>query len=115
MNVISAFNATLTIVALLLCSSPHGNDSDPSSSYAETAIPGQALKDILAEALSCLPLIDTGNRMVDKCAQFAGTLNHCLHLLGKSISIPVYVSGYEERFIPNVVPSGSKRTHVGSR
>lgn len=81
---IIAFNATLTIVALLLCNSPHGTDLDPGSSYAATAISGQAIKDILAAALSCLPLIDTGNKMVDKCAQFAGTLNHCLHLLGES-------------------------------
>lgn len=81
---VTAFNATLTVVALLLCNSLHGSGSDPGSSYAATAISGQALKDVLAQALSCLPLIDTGNKMVDKCAQFAGTLTHCLHLLGES-------------------------------
>lgn len=100
-RVSTAFNATLTIVALLLCNSPHGNEPDPGSSYAATAVSGQALKDILAEALSCLPLIDRGNKMVDKCAQFAGTLNHCLHLLGKSwlfncvrlLSLPINLHG----------------------
>lgn len=43
----------------------------------------RALRDSLADALACLPLIDKGNKMVDKCARFASTLNHCLHLLGK--------------------------------
>lgn len=79
----TAFNATLTIIALVLCSSPCVSGPEPPTSYEATTFSAQALKDTLAEALACLPLIDTGNKMVDKCAKFAATLHHCLHSLGK--------------------------------
>lgn len=49
----------------------------------------QALRDTLSAALACLPLIDKGNRMVDKCAKFAATLNHCLLLLLGKLRISV--------------------------
>lgn len=55
-------------------------------SYEATATSATALRDSLAEALACLPLIDTGNKMVDKCAKFAATLNYSLNLLGKSLA-----------------------------
>ncbi|KAF3764050.1 hypothetical protein M406DRAFT_103763 [Cryphonectria parasitica EP155] len=75
------FNATLTIVALMLCN--HVSGPEAPTSYEATGISDQALNEILAAALACLPLIDNGNKMVEKCAKFATTLNQCLHLLGE--------------------------------
>lgn len=91
----TAFNATLTIVALILCN--HTSSEDAPTPYEATGTSERALRDSLAEALACLPLIDKGNKMVDKCARFAVTLNHCLHLLGKNKygpdrCIPLFVS-----------------------
>lgn len=63
-------------------------DSDPPSSYEATGISYQALREVLSNAMACLPMIDKGNRMVDKCAEFAATLNHCLLLLGKYTPFP---------------------------
>lgn len=60
-------------------------ESEPPSSYETTGISYQALRETLSAALACLPMIDKGNRMVDKCAKFAATLNHCLLLLGTLI------------------------------
>lgn len=57
-------------------------DAEPPSSYDTTGISYQTLRDTLSDALACLPMIDKGNKMVDKCAKFAATLNHCLVLLG---------------------------------
>lgn len=85
-NVAIAFNATLTIVALMLCQQT--SETEPPSSYEAAGISYQALRDALGEALACLPIIDKGNRMVDKCANFATTLSHCLHSLGKSPPFP---------------------------
>lgn len=80
-----AFNATLTIVALMLCNQPHGPEQQPTS-YEATGISNDALREVLGVALGCLPLIDNGNKMVEKCAKFADTLNQCLHLLGEFFS-----------------------------
>lgn len=76
-----AFNSTLTIIALMLCN--RASSGEAPTPYEVTGVSDRALKDSLAEALTCLPLIDKGNKMVDKCARFAATLNHSLYLLGK--------------------------------
>ena len=46
----------------------------------------QPLRQSLEQALACLPLVDKGNKMVDKCAKFASTLHQCLLLLEHSDS-----------------------------
>lgn len=74
------FNATLTIVAIVLCN--YTNSSTRQSPvYGNHSIPDQAILETLEQALSCLPLIDKGNKMVDKCAKFTNTLHQCLLLL----------------------------------
>lgn len=78
---VPAFNATLTIVALVLCN--HVSSGESSAPYEAAGMSDRALKDSLSQALACLPLIDKGNKMVDKCADFVATLNHCLQLLGE--------------------------------
>ncbi|CAN8105418.1 unnamed protein product [Discula destructiva] len=78
------FNATLTIVALMLCN--HVSGGETSTPYEATGMSDRALGESLGKALACLPLIDKGNKMVDKCADFAVTLNHCLQLLDQSDS-----------------------------
>lgn len=79
-NSISALNAALTIFTLALCN--HANSAIPGAPCNAGGVADQALRDALAEALACLPLIDKGNRMVDKCAKFLATLQQCLNLLG---------------------------------
>lgn len=79
-NTTSALNAALTIVTLALCN--HPNSPVPAAPCEAGGISNQALRDALAEALACLPLIDKGNRMVEKCAKFVATLQQCLNLLG---------------------------------
>lgn len=44
----------------------------------------QAIRETLEQALTCLPLIDKENKMVDKCAEFTNTLHQCLLLLDRS-------------------------------
>lgn len=65
-------------------------DAEPPSSYDTMGISYQALRDTLSDALACLPMIDKGNKMVDKCAKFAATLNHCLVLLGMLFPPPPF-------------------------
>lgn len=77
-----ALNAALTIVTMALCN--HPNSLVPAASCEAGGTSDQSLRDALADALSCLPLIDKGNGMVDKCAKFVATLQQCLNLLGRS-------------------------------
>lgn len=79
-NTFIALNAALTIVTMALCN--HANSPIPSAPSEAGGISNQALRDALADALACLPLIDKENRMVDKCAKFVATLQQCLDLLG---------------------------------
>lgn len=79
-NTESALNAALTIVTMALCN--HPNSPIPAAPCEAGGISDQALRDALGDALACLPLIDKGNRMVDKCAKFIATLQQCLGLLG---------------------------------
>ncbi|KAL2280224.1 hypothetical protein FJTKL_12684 [Diaporthe vaccinii] len=75
-------NAALTIVTMALCN--HANSPVPAAPCEAGGISDQALRDALADALACLPLIDKGNRMVDKCAKFVATLQQCLNLLDQT-------------------------------
>ncbi|KAK7699453.1 hypothetical protein SLS64_011591 [Diaporthe eres] len=75
-------NAALTIVTMALCN--HANSPIPAAPCEAGGISDQALRDALADALACLPLIDRGNRMVDKCAKFVTTLQQCLNLLDQA-------------------------------
>ncbi|KAL1866842.1 hypothetical protein Daus18300_006545 [Diaporthe australafricana] len=75
-------NAALTIVTMVLCN--HANSPIPAAPREAGGISDQALRNTLADALSCLPLIDKGNRMVDKCAKFVATLQQCLNLLDQT-------------------------------
>ncbi|KAI7777484.1 c6 transcription [Diaporthe eres] len=77
-----ALNAALTIVTMALCN--HANSPVPAAPCEAGGISDQALRDALADALACLPLIDKGNRMVDKCAKFVATLQQCLNLLDQT-------------------------------
>ncbi|KAK7727235.1 hypothetical protein SLS63_007286 [Diaporthe eres] len=77
-----ALNAALTIVTMALCN--HANSPIPAAPCEAGGISDQALRDALADALACLPLIDRGNRMVDKCAKFVTTLQQCLNLLDQA-------------------------------
>ncbi|KKY32761.1 putative c6 transcription [Diaporthe ampelina] len=72
-------NAALTIVTMALCN--HPNTPIPAAPCEAGGISDQALRDALAEALACLPLIDKDNRMVEKCAMFVATLQQSLNLL----------------------------------
>lgn len=65
---------------MALCN--HASSPIPAAPCEAGGISDQALRDALADALACLPLIDKGNRMVDKCAKFVATLQQCLNLLG---------------------------------
>lgn len=65
---------------MALCN--HPNSPIPAAPCEAGGISDQSLRDALADALSCLPLIDKGNGMVDKCAKFVATLQQCLNLLG---------------------------------
>ncbi|KAK2596585.1 hypothetical protein N8I77_013466 [Diaporthe amygdali] len=75
-------NAALTIFTLALCN--HANSPIPGAPCSAGGVADQALRGALAEALACLPLIDKGNRMVDKCAKFLATLQQCLNLLDQT-------------------------------
>lgn len=79
-DTITALNAALTIVTIALCNHPSG--PIPATPYEAGGVSDQSLKNALADALACLPLIDKGNRMVEKCAKFVATLQQCLNLLG---------------------------------
>lgn len=79
-NAITALNAALTIVTIALCNHPSG--PIPATPNEAGGVSDQSLKNALADALACLPLIDKGNRMVEKCAKFVATLQQCLNLLG---------------------------------
>ncbi|KAG6355110.1 hypothetical protein INS49_004191 [Diaporthe citri] len=67
---------------MALCN--HSNSPIPAAPCEAGGISDQALRDALADALACLPLIDKGNRMVDKCAKFVATLQQCLNLLDQT-------------------------------
>lgn len=68
---------------MVLCN--HASSPIPAAPREAGGISDQALRNTLADALSCLSLIDKGNRMVDKCAKFVATPQQCLNLLGMSI------------------------------
>ncbi|KUI61337.1 hypothetical protein VP1G_08490 [Cytospora mali] len=81
--------------------------------YGDVGVSDQALKETLEQALTCLPMIDKGNKMVDKCAKFTNTLHQCLLLLERSDANDVQgkINGDESvsptstpRTVPNGVP-----------
>lgn len=76
-----AFNATLTIIALMLCN--HVSGPEAPTSYEAIGTSDEALRETLAAALACLPMVDSPNKMVEKVSKFAAALNQCLHILGE--------------------------------
>ncbi|KAH6661205.1 fungal-specific transcription factor domain-containing protein [Truncatella angustata] len=69
-------NATLTVMSMLLIDKMYGSNVNMVSD-----IPSTALLELSEDALSCLPAIDPGNQMVDKCAQVAAEIYKCLELV----------------------------------
>ncbi|KUI64273.1 hypothetical protein VM1G_11070 [Cytospora mali] len=109
------FNATLTIVAIVLCN--HTSSTGQSSVYGDVGVSDQVLKETLEQALNCLPMIDKGNKMVDKCAKFTNTLHQCLLLLERSDANDVSgkINGDEcisPTSTPRTVPSGISYPYV---
>ncbi|KAI1839904.1 hypothetical protein JX265_005750 [Neoarthrinium moseri] len=77
-----AFNAALTIIAVLLTE----ESVTSTSTFDAMGISEGLLHATLDQAISSLPLIDVGNKMVEKCAKFVTTLRYYLNMLKSSDS-----------------------------
>lgn len=72
-----ALNATLTIIAIILTDRVNGLTDSPESGISEVT-----LRATLDEAISCLPLIDPGSKMVEKCTKVVAAFYHYLDRMG---------------------------------
>ena len=75
----AAFNAALTMVAILI-----SEDVNPLDMDGQMPLPrngGSPLLDqqkaVLNRAIECLPLIDLRNPVIEKCTKFTSALRHC--------------------------------------
>lgn len=76
----TAFNATLTIAAVMLIDRSRFPGSRDFSGMQD-----DVLKEYLDKAINCLPLVDPGNQMVSKCTQVTSTIRRYLDLVGMYI------------------------------